>query len=259
MHIFRRGGADRSLRRRFGSLSRLTAVVLVTGREMTVEAMAAKQHLSQAQVDAAEQGAEQFAISVVAQEMQTPGYMQTLNFEARPLGNCYIWFIRQNLDDETAYDYGMQDEAAKIDINTATESMLEYLPNMDVNVAAAIVDWRDPDDNVTDAASGAIGAETSDYQSMTTPYSAKNAPFETVEELMLVEGMTTDLAWGADRNHNNVIDQNESAMRLIPGRILTATRCWGFFPTPRFTGCGRPMPARARRPSRYRAGRESPG
>jgi len=189
----------------------LTAVVLVTGREMTVEAMAAKQHLSQAQVDAAEQGAEQFALSVVAQELQTPGYMSQLNFEARPLGNCYIWFIRQNMDDETQLDYGMQDEAAKIDINTATETMLEYLPNMDVNVAASIVDWRDADDNVTQAASGAIGAESSDYSTMTTPYSAKNAPFETVEELMLVEGMTSDLAWGADRNHNNAVEANESA------------------------------------------------
>jgi general secretion pathway protein K len=56
-------------------------------------------------------------------------------------------------------------------------------------IAAAIMDWRDPD-SLTQAEGG---AEDADYGSDERPYGAKDAPFETVAELQLVLGMTPEL------------------------------------------------------------------
>ena len=56
-------------------------------------------------------------------------------------------------------------------------------------LAAAILDWRDPD-SLTQAEGG---AEDGDYSSAGLPYGAKDAPFETVAEVQLVLGMTPEL------------------------------------------------------------------
>jgi DNA uptake protein ComE-like DNA-binding protein len=201
----------------------LTAVVLVLCREMMVESLTARQHLAQAKADAAETGAEQFVMSIVEQELLTPGYKDQTIWQQRQIGECYFWVLAPNFDgggacDESLMKFGLTDEASKLDINSATETMIECLPGIDYNpsIAAAIADWRDPDDTVTENINtGAEGAESEYYQA-TFGYHAKNAPFESLEELRLVSGLTDPtiadpLFYGADANHNTVIDSNESA------------------------------------------------
>src|SRR6185503_10932343 len=58
-------------------------------------------------------------------------------------------------------------------------------------IADSIVDWRDDDDFHQPN-----GAETEYYESLERPYRAKNAPFDTVEELLLVRGVTRELFYG---------------------------------------------------------------
>ena len=58
----------------------------------------------------------------------------------------------------------------------------------------AIKDWVDKDNEVT----GFGGAEDSYYQSLDRPYSCRNAPFESVDELLLVKGITPKLFYGTD-------------------------------------------------------------
>ena len=53
----------------------------------------------------------------------------------------------------------------------------------------SIVDWIDTDDAVT----GIGGAESSYYQGLDEPYVCKNAPLESLDELLLVKGMTPEL------------------------------------------------------------------
>jgi general secretion pathway protein K len=53
------------------------------------------------------------------------------------------------------------------------------------------MDWRDPDD-----LHRINGAESDYYQSLPVPYSAKNGPFDTVEDLLWVKGATTALFYG---------------------------------------------------------------
>ena len=115
--------------------------------------------------------------------------------------------LRPNPTDETQYQFGLVDEASKLNINTATFDMMMALPNMTSDLAAAIIDWRDADDNIDPNG----GAENEFYLGMPEPYYCKNDTFETPEEILLVKGSTTDLLFGVDANHNGVVDANEDA------------------------------------------------
>ena len=71
-------------------------------------------------------------------------------------------------------------------------------------IAAAIIDWIDQDDNTES------GAETDYYATLDPPYAAKNGPFDTIEELLLVKGVTPEILYGEDANRNGVLDPNEN-------------------------------------------------
>ena len=76
---------------------------------------------------------------------------------------------------------------------------------MTPQIAAAIMDWRDANSDLT-----TDGAEDETYGRLTKPYKTKNAPFESVEELRLVAGMTRDILYGEDANLNGILDANEN-------------------------------------------------
>ena len=63
------------------------------------------------------------------------------------------------------------------------------------NMVDAIKDWIDSDNEVT-----RFGAEDSYYQALEIPYPCKNGPFEFIEELLLVRGITKELFYGAGEN-----------------------------------------------------------
>ncbi len=83
------------------------------------------------------------------------------------------------------------DESGKVDLNGASPDLLHKLllalgakdPQAQ-DIAAAIVDYRDPDDLLTPG-----GAEASEYRSAGLPYGPKNQPFEAVSELQRVPGI----------------------------------------------------------------------
>jgi general secretion pathway protein K len=59
----------------------------------------------------------------------------------------------------------------------------------------ALIDWLDEDDEQLPQ-----GAENSYYQGLEIPYSCRNGRMNTVEELLLVKGMTPDLVFGNQRH-----------------------------------------------------------
>ncbi len=87
------------------------------------------------------------------------------------------------------------DESAKIDINDGSPVLLKGLllsvglsePEAS-KLSDAILDWRD-----LDTLSRPNGAEEEAYKSAGLKQKPSNAPFQTLEELRLVMGMTTDL------------------------------------------------------------------
>lgn len=58
-------------------------------------------------------------------------------------------------------------------------------------IVDSIKDWIDEDEITTDA-----GAESSYYSSLDPPYRAKNAPFDCIEELLMIKGVTKEIYYG---------------------------------------------------------------
>lgn len=102
-------------------------------------------------------------------------------------GTPYAWIF----DDGKAI-VSVEDDGGKIDINTASSEVLADLlaqagadPKESARMADAIVDYRDADDKRSPD-----GAEIGDYRAAGRPAGPKNAPFEFVEELESVYGLT---------------------------------------------------------------------
>lgn len=131
----------------------------------------------------------------------------TASLEAVPVGTARFWMIGRSSTDTMPDEpvFGLLDEGAKLNLNTATAEMLAALPGMTAELAAAIVDWRDTDDEPQPD-----GAESETYLRRDPAYACKNGPFESVEELRLVHGADTDLLYGRDRNRNGALDPWEA-------------------------------------------------
>ena len=98
------------------------------------------------------------------------------------------------------YTVSITNEAGKVDINTTSELILRnLLLNLGLNlddvdiIVDSVMDWKDPDN-----LHRLHGAEDDYYMSLANPYKAKNANFETLEELLLVKGITPEILYGAE-------------------------------------------------------------
>jgi len=96
------------------------------------------------------------------------------------------------------------DEASKLNINTVTKGQLLALPEMLEEIADSIIDWRDEDDTPSEG-----GAEGGYYENLPYGYMARNGPFRTIRELLLVKDVTPELLYGEDTNFNDQLDYNE--------------------------------------------------
>jgi type II secretory pathway component PulK len=116
--------------------------------------------------------------------------------------------------------FGVMDEGSKINPNAlmvldptgnTLYKLLMKLPNMTSDIACAIIDWIDADDNPYSApdGSGSTGAESNYYTGLNPPYKCKNAPLDSLEELLLVRGVTPQLLFGSDKNRNGIQDADE--------------------------------------------------
>lgn len=99
----------------------------------------------------------------------------------------------------------VEEESAKLNLNSlldldssgdtlrqVLEKVQSTIPEMTDDVIAAIIDWMDEDDDLEEQ-----GAETEYYMALDPPYRAKNAPVDSIEELLLVRGVTPALLNGS--------------------------------------------------------------
>jgi general secretion pathway protein K len=96
------------------------------------------------------------------------------------------------------YDVEVQDESSKLNLNLVSEEQLRNLmtasgiDRRDADVITdSILDWRD-----VDILHRVNGAEDDFYMGLPNPYKCKNGRFDTVEELLLVRGVTRDYFYG---------------------------------------------------------------
>ncbi len=99
---------------------------------------------------------------------------------------------------------GPLDEHSKANINLISSMELMNIHDMTPDVAAAIVDWRDGNEEA-----GMMGAEKSYYQNRGLSYEPRNANFRNFAELELVAGVWPEYTRGEDWNLNGRIDSNE--------------------------------------------------
>jgi DNA uptake protein ComE-like DNA-binding protein len=184
----------------------LVAIALYFANSMTYELRASDNRVSGLSADQAIEGAARY-VSYALSNFSTNGAVPTTNQFACtdvPIGDAHFWLIGRDPDEDTSGSvpteptFGLVDEASKLNLNTVNTNVLSYLPNMTVDFANAIMDWR-----------GTNGSVSLDYA--TLGYYPKNAPFETEDELRLVYGADIDLLAGDDLNRNGVLDANEKS------------------------------------------------
>ena len=122
--------------------------------------------------------------------------------------------------------WGMVDESRKINLNTADMTVIKRLFQVVLEMdevsaqelAASVVDWRDAD-NLLSIPLGS--AEDQYYMGLKYPYKAKNADFETLDELLLVKGMTQDI-FTKLRNYVTIYGSGKVNVNTASKQVLMA-------------------------------------
>jgi hypothetical protein len=112
--------------------------------------------------------------------------------------------------------YGFEDESTRLNLNfllladqfqeNGGRTLLLALPGMTEEIADSVLDWLDEDDDPRE-----FGVEYDYYEGLDPPYTPTNGPFRSVEEIMLVAGVTPDLMFGMDTNRNGLLDAHETS------------------------------------------------
>lgn len=130
---------------------------------------------------------------------------------------------------ELGCDVYIEDEGGKFNINTikdgTKEMFIEFLSTKKINkedaesITDAILDWIDKDE-----LHHVNGAESPYYKTLPDPYSSKNANFDSVEELLLIKGVTPLIydeirdsvtVFGSDKININFADRD--ILLSVPG------------------------------------------
>jgi len=130
--------------------------------------------------------------------LNEPWYDDEGTYRDKHIGNAQYSIYSEELDKVTQKmkkRYGLSDEDSKLNLNTATADILKNIfftvGGVKVSeareIADAILDWRDEDSDRRP-----YGAEDSDYRGKRDAYESKDAAFESVEELLLVDGVSME-------------------------------------------------------------------
>lgn len=102
-------------------------------------------------------------------------------------------------EDETVRIYGFSDEERRLNLNALNENnfkifsqllmSLDYSQTVSDQIAINIVDWQDEDHMML----GSTADEETQYLENSLSYKVKNRDFESMEELLLVYGMTPEI------------------------------------------------------------------
>jgi len=114
----------------------------------------------------------------------------------------------------TGMRFGAANESARLNLAVLPEwekkssgagrAALMKLPGMTDSVADAILDWID-----SDTSKRQFGAEAEYYAGQRVPYAPRNGVPVSLEELLLVRGVTRKLVFGSDVNFNYQLDLDE--------------------------------------------------
>lgn len=182
-------------------------------------------------------------------------------FENVQIGGGYYRIVGTPYADNPTMRFGLDDEQGKINLNNLRVG-LDLLrtvfmqiggvtdKNQAEELAAALLEWRDESEESKHG-----GQDGSYYQSLDPPYEPRNGALQSVEELMLIKGMTPEIyrrvlpyvtALPPDRQINintasekvleclarAVDNEKAGAARSLAGKITTYIRAGGRFENP---------------------------
>lgn len=183
----------------------LASLVMVMSHFIRTEALATSNYVSLVKAESVANGAIQYVRAMLASEQDPQVSYESEPYEAMHVGDGYFWILRPSLSDDQTCEFGLTDEAGKVNLNEASLEMLLKLPSMTSELANSIIDWRDQNQEVTTG-----GAESEYYLLLSEPYQCKNALLETIEEVLLVKDGSSELLYGEDINRNGILDWNEN-------------------------------------------------
>ena len=193
----------------------LVALTLYFANSMSSELRAADNRVTEVESRQAVAGGIRYAGYVLANFAANGAVPNLADYksEALPVGEAQFWLIGRDASQTPTTEpvFGLVDEASKLNLNTATRAMLTELPNMTPDLVEAIIGWRRA---ANAQAAGGDPAETGGggdnvYARLDPPRLNKGGPFESVDELRLVDGATLDILLGEDTNRNGALDANE--------------------------------------------------
>jgi len=97
--------------------------------------------------------------------------------------------VNRLVNEQGGFDVGQQDLLKRFLSLETFELDSEQVDN----IVDALKDWIDTDNEVT-----RFGAEESYYKALEKPYRCKNGPMESLEELLLIRGVTRELYYGTE-------------------------------------------------------------
>jgi hypothetical protein len=133
---------------------------------------------------------------------------------ARGRGAFCIVAAREDDTGANPIRFGLIDESRKLNLNVMVkydlsaeeqQELLLALPSMTADIADAILDWLDEDEEPRQA-----GAENEYYGTLNPPYETRNGALESLDELLRVRGVTSSMLYGEDVNRNGLLDANEN-------------------------------------------------
>ena len=111
--------------------------------------------------------------------------------------------------------YGLEDESTKINLHWILAADLEQpgagrmilmrLPGINEEIADALLDWIDD----SSYEPREYGAKDEYYTMLDPPYYTRNGMIDSLDELLLVRGVTPKLLYGIDWNRNGIVDPGE--------------------------------------------------
>lgn len=130
--------------------------------------------------------------------------------------------------DQNQTQYGIMDHNRRIHLNHANRYTLKLLFEKIAgleevnasNLAGAVVDYRDLDDNVSELTDG-TGSESALYKYRGLSYAPKNSDFEHVDELLRVVGMTAQI-YNSVRNYVTVYGDGQVNLNTAPAAVMVA-------------------------------------
>ncbi len=144
---------------------------------------------------------------------QNPGaFRDRLVFENGADRWFYTVFSAGDGESLDEFRFGLTDEAAKLNVNALGDANLEKLPRVTPSLAAALHDFTDADSTPQPE-----GAEQDYYSGLPRPYTIRNGPLASLDEMLLVRGFTPTLLHGNAASRATATGDDAEQQRAVRG------------------------------------------